>query len=66
MDGTIELPPTDDPWPRIADIPHPGTSFGVGDPVLTIFGRGPSAAVCRADLARRARAWLGRLAVLRG
>lgn len=34
-------------FPRIADIPHPGTTFAQGDPVVTVFAAGPNPTACQ-------------------
>jgi predicted ATP-grasp superfamily ATP-dependent carboligase len=47
--------------PPIADIPHPGTSFRPGDPVLTLFATGSTPGECRARLDARRREWEDRL-----
>jgi len=36
--------------PRIADVPHPGTHFERGDPVLTLFAQAPDVPSCKARL----------------
>ena len=43
--------------PGLADIPHPGTRFDRGQPIMTVFGRGDSVAACARDLARQVRFW---------
>jgi len=53
-------------FPDVADLPAPGTSFGAGDPVVTVFARGDSPAECRRNLAGRVSAWRRRLRVKPG
>lgn len=48
-------------FPEVADVPAAGTRIEAGQPVLTAFGRGGTAAACRLDLARRVRRWRNRL-----
>ena len=43
--------------PGVADIPHPGTHFERGHPMMTVFGQGDSVADCKGDLARQLRYW---------
>jgi predicted ATP-grasp superfamily ATP-dependent carboligase len=45
-----------DPWrlPAFADIPHPGTTFAPGQPVITILVSGSSPTECRERLQSRA------------
>jgi predicted ATP-grasp superfamily ATP-dependent carboligase len=54
-DADLALP--FDPWrlPRFADIPSPGSMSHAGQPVVTIFEQGSSAAECRQRLQSRAR-----------
>ncbi len=47
--------------PEVADVPHPGTSFWAGEPVLTVFARGETAEACRRELAGRVKTWRARL-----
>lgn len=47
--------------PDAADLPHPGTRFEPGDPVLTVFACGASVSDCRDRLERQRNAWTGRL-----
>jgi len=47
--------------PPLGDIPHPGTVFEAGDPVMTLFSLGKSPATCRARLRRVHDAWERRL-----
>ncbi len=47
--------------PRWADVPHVGTCFEVGDPVLTLMDWGEDAAECVRRLRRRERRWMNRL-----
>ena len=49
----------------LADIPHAGTRFDQGQPIMTVFGRGNSAAACARDLAHQARAWSARVCLIR-
>ncbi len=51
--------------PGVADIPHPGTRFEVGQPIMTVFGGGVSIAACQRDLVRRLRAYRARIEVAR-
>ena len=48
----------------VADIPHAGTYFEWGQPIMTVFGRGDSVGTCRRDLARRVRLWKSRVQLL--
>ncbi len=50
-----------DQMPEIADVPHPGTRFNPGEPVLTILASGDSPTDCRRRLAERLRWWRRRL-----
>jgi predicted ATP-grasp superfamily ATP-dependent carboligase len=43
--------------PEIADIPHPGSKFEPGEPVLTVLASGESPNDCRKRLASRVRSW---------
>lgn len=43
--------------PEVADVPHPGTLFERGDPVLTVFASGRSAAACEARLLLERARW---------
>lgn len=43
--------------PTIADVPSPGTFFDAGDPVLTVFASGRSAAICEARLLLERARW---------
>jgi len=61
----IPIETFDDGMPRIADVPRPGTHFEVGQPVMTVFGRGETWEACRVDLAKRLKAWKTRIEVLR-
>jgi predicted ATP-grasp superfamily ATP-dependent carboligase len=47
--------------PRWADLPDPGAHFEAGEPVLTLFTQGPTAADCRLLLRQRRARWLRRL-----
>jgi predicted ATP-grasp superfamily ATP-dependent carboligase len=47
--------------PTIADVPHPGTPFEPGDPVLTLFATGTSLEACQRQLQRRQTWWERRL-----
>jgi predicted ATP-grasp superfamily ATP-dependent carboligase len=47
--------------PQLADVPHPGTSFEPGEPVLTLLAAATSVAACRARLLRERSRWLRRL-----
>jgi predicted ATP-grasp superfamily ATP-dependent carboligase len=60
--------PADDPFavPALGDIPEPGTRFEAGEPVLTLFARGPTVAACRQGLRLRRARWLRRLARSKG
>jgi predicted ATP-grasp superfamily ATP-dependent carboligase len=46
---------------EIADIPHAGTRFEPGDPVLSVFAEGTDAADCDSRLFDLEREWRGRL-----
>ena len=48
-------------FPELADVPHPGTKFAAGEPVLTAFAWGQTPAACRRQLAARLSAWRKRL-----
>jgi predicted ATP-grasp superfamily ATP-dependent carboligase len=48
-------------FPEIADIPHPGTTFRPGEPVLTVFARGHSPGGCWRALAARVLEWRRRI-----
>ncbi|WP_435015757.1 ATP-grasp domain-containing protein [Tundrisphaera sp. TA3] len=50
-----------DAFPEIGDIPHPGTTFEPGEPVLTAFAAGETPADCRRRLSARLRHHRGRL-----
>lgn len=50
-----------DAVPAIADVPHDGTRFEPGDPVLTVFATGGTLAECLARLELRRREWTARL-----
>ena len=52
-------------FPEVADVPHPGTSFVAGEPVLTAFASADSPAACRRQLAERLRS-LRRQLILSG
>jgi predicted ATP-grasp superfamily ATP-dependent carboligase len=56
-------PSAADPFaiPTIADIPHPGATFGPGDPVLTVFAHAENRAACRSALEQALRCWEARL-----
>jgi predicted ATP-grasp superfamily ATP-dependent carboligase len=58
------LVPADDPFavPALGDLPEPGTRFEAGDPVLTLFSRGPTVAACLQSLRLRRARWMRRLA----
>ncbi len=47
--------------PRLGDIPHPGTIFEAGDPVMTLFALGRSPATCRARLRHAHDSWERRM-----
>jgi uncharacterized protein len=47
--------------PRLADIPHSGERFEVGEPVLTVFARAGTIAACRARLERLLVTWRARI-----
>ena len=47
--------------PRLGDIPHPGTVFEAGEPVMTVFAHGKSPEVCEARLRRIHDSWERRL-----
>ena len=57
----------DDPWafPEIADVPHPGTRFHPGEPILSVFAGGDSPRACRKALGTRLVAWRGKLRSMR-
>jgi predicted ATP-grasp superfamily ATP-dependent carboligase len=44
-------------FPRLGDIPWPGTDFRFGAPVLTVFAHGTSLESCRRRLNRKASGW---------
>ena len=48
-------------FPEIGDVPHPGTKFDPGDPVLTVFAGGDSLEACRRELAGRLWGWRRRI-----
>lgn len=48
-------------WPRIADVPRPGTLLKTGEPVFTLLQAGASPESCRARLERRLAHWQTRL-----
>ncbi|RUL81920.1 ATP-grasp domain-containing protein [Tautonia sociabilis] len=48
-------------FPRLADLPAPGSRFRAGQPVLTLLERGRSAGECRRRLFRRLLGWRRRL-----
>jgi predicted ATP-grasp superfamily ATP-dependent carboligase len=52
-----DAPP--DPWkiPAVADLPHPGTTFAPGEPVLTVFAPGNDPTDCRRNLDAAAGRW---------
>jgi predicted ATP-grasp superfamily ATP-dependent carboligase len=52
--------------PEVADVPEKGTAFRAGDPVLTVFARGPSMESCRKRLGAARRGWLRRIAATGG
>ena len=60
-----EWEPADSPppfaVPRLGDIPHPGTVFEAGEPVMTVFAHGRSPATCDARLRRIHDSWERRL-----
>jgi predicted ATP-grasp superfamily ATP-dependent carboligase len=45
------------PFPRFADLPAPGAELAAGDPVLTVFATGRTAAACAARLDRLVARW---------
>ncbi len=47
----------------IADVPWPGTSVDVGQPVMTLLASAPALVACRKRLLRLERKWLGRLGI---
>jgi predicted ATP-grasp superfamily ATP-dependent carboligase len=49
--------------PSIADIPWPGTRFGAGEPVLTLFSQGADRAECRSGMIRLVQKWMTRLGI---
>ncbi len=55
--------PEDGPWdgPAVADIPAAGTVLRPGDPVLTVFARGPSIRAALDRLRARAARWRRRI-----
>ena len=44
-------------FPRLGDVPCPGTSFLPGTPVLTVFAHGSSLEACRRRLERKTASW---------
>ncbi len=61
----IPIEPGEEGIPSVADVPRPGTHFEVGQPVMTVFGRGKTTQACRADLAAQIRSWKRRIKVAR-
>jgi predicted ATP-grasp superfamily ATP-dependent carboligase len=67
-DGVFEADPGE-PWSPsdpfqvayAADVPAPGTRYGAGDPVLTVFGRGKTPEEALRDLERARDDWARRL-----
>ena len=60
--GPIEVSvPTRFEVPEAADIPEPGTRFAPGEPILTVFGQGPTADAATADLGANTAKWRRRL-----
>jgi uncharacterized protein len=57
-DAPVDFPATD-PFrvPRAADIPHRGTRFAPGEPVLTVFGEGKTVGAALRALARERTWW---------
>lgn len=53
--------PGDFEVPEAADLPWPGTAFRRGDPVVTVFGEGPTVSACLRVLRSRRADWRGRL-----
>ena len=49
------------PWPLVADLPAAGTILAAGDPVLTVFGRGPDVESAMVRLRARAARWRRRI-----
>ena len=47
--------------PRAADVPHSGERIAAGEPVLTLFGTGPTPTEARRRLAGRRRVWSARI-----
>jgi predicted ATP-grasp superfamily ATP-dependent carboligase len=48
-------------WPRWADVPAPGTVVQAGEPLLTVYAQGDTAAECRAGLQESAESILAAL-----
>jgi predicted ATP-grasp superfamily ATP-dependent carboligase len=48
-------------FPRLGDVPQPGTDFLPGAPVLTVFAHGSSLESCRRRLERKTAGWERRL-----
>ncbi|WP_235905399.1 ATP-grasp domain-containing protein [Tautonia marina] len=53
--------PRSGPWPKLADLPPPGTVFQPGQPVLTLLDAAATASACRSRLIRRLARWRTRL-----
>jgi predicted ATP-grasp superfamily ATP-dependent carboligase len=47
----------------IADVPWPGASIDVGQPIMTLLARAPTVAACRKRLVRLEQKWLNRLGI---